>query len=91
MAEYVLASIIMKERKIQNHRDNQTFHTWKKQGEKQDYRLLNSMTLGILGMGVIGSKIAQVCKLMGMRITGLVRTVPEHKIADEYFTMVIIN
>nr|XP_006822268.1 PREDICTED: putative D-3-phosphoglycerate dehydrogenase-like [Saccoglossus kowalevskii] len=72
MAEYVIGSIIARER---------SFHLLKKDQEKcewnrplrSEYRLLSTLSIGILGAGDIGLEIARVCKAFGMTVWGLVR------------------
>ncbi|KAL5463863.1 hypothetical protein EMCRGX_G032807 [Ephydatia muelleri] len=44
------------------------------------YRPLSSLSIGILGIGDIGHRIAEVCNTLGMTVWGVSRTqVPEEK------------
>ena len=36
------------------------------------YRMLKTLSVGIMGLGEIGKDVAQVCSLLGMSVAGLV-------------------
>lgn len=75
MAEYVLAQIINRERRFFQLHDNQKTSLWSSpQHHDMQYRLLSTLTIGILGAGDIGKKVAALCKSFGMTVWGLTRT-----------------
>ena len=72
MAEYVLAHILARERHLLELARQQQAHQWK----RASYRTLTELTLGILGVGDIGSAVARAAGAFGMTIWGL-RTSPD--------------
>lgn len=66
MAEYVLAYILMFERQIIENIKWQSEKLWNQTASKT----LDSITLGILGTGSIGSDIAKNAKNFGIRVLG---------------------
>ncbi|XP_065060407.1 glyoxylate/hydroxypyruvate reductase A-like [Rhopilema esculentum] len=85
MAEYVLGQIIAMERNFKQSILHQMAHEW---GNRQEYRLLSNLTLGLLGVGQIGSNVGRVAKTFGMNVLGMVsKEIPEaqmHPFIDEY-------
>ncbi|XP_064398289.1 glyoxylate/hydroxypyruvate reductase A-like [Halichondria panicea] len=77
MAEYVIAQIVCRERKLLIAHQNQLQHKWDKTPwSTRQERLLSSLSIEILGVGAIGSKVAEMCKAFGMTVWGLTRTEP---------------
>ena len=78
MAEYAMLHILAQERRFNFQRDMQLKRTWvavrSESGEMQGgaaYRRLSTLTLGILGLGEIGSTIAaRATHGLGMRVVG---------------------
>ena len=67
MAEYVLAHILARERHLLELAHQQQAHQWQRAG----YRQLSDLTLGILGVGDIGSAVARAAGAFGMTVWGL--------------------
>jgi phosphoglycerate dehydrogenase-like enzyme len=68
MAEYVLGHIIAREREFALLRDAQAASTW---NQRKSYRRLDELTLGVLGIGDIGTAIAvAACRGFNMRVVG---------------------
>ena len=70
MAEYVLGHIIAIERNFKGVFSNQERHQWEM--SRRSYRLLNKLTIGLIGVGDIGSSVAKAAKHFGMTVHGVV-------------------
>ncbi|XP_033100922.1 glyoxylate/hydroxypyruvate reductase A-like isoform X2 [Anneissia japonica] len=71
LGEYVIGRLIAHERRFYKCYEAQKAKIW---GSKiVPYRLLSELTIGILGVGDIGSQIAEYCKTFGMKVWGMVR------------------
>ena len=72
MGEYVLMQILARERNLfaMQSEIEQRKWLWKSSAP----RTLPSLSVGILGVGNIGKRIAEMCKSMKMQVWGLVRT-----------------
>ncbi|PVD24410.1 hypothetical protein C0Q70_14892 [Pomacea canaliculata] len=73
MGEYVLGHIISREHHFQELLLKQKQKEWSR-AEFSNIRPLTSLTIGILGLGSIGSEVARMCKEMGMTVWALSRT-----------------
>ncbi|XP_077997379.1 glyoxylate/hydroxypyruvate reductase A-like [Glandiceps talaboti] len=79
MREYVIGHIIARERKFNDLREDQAKGNWD-YALRAKYRLLSSLSIGILGLGDVGKYVAEACKLFGMTVWGLVRQdLPQEK------------
>ena len=72
MGEYVLVQIMARERELFLVQSDMQQKIW--QSKSCGPRTLPSLSVGILGVGSIGSRIAQMCKAMEMTVWGLTRT-----------------
>ncbi|CAN7983196.1 unnamed protein product, partial [Ixodes hexagonus] len=72
MAEYVVAGIINFERGLYKYYDHQKRKEWS-DDIPLNFRTLSDLTIGILGTGVIGEKIASTLKKFGTKVHGLAR------------------
>ena len=72
MAEWVIGQIICRERGFDQMRRDQQNRVWRG-SEVQTYRALSTLTIGVVGLGEIGSEIARVCHALGMSTVGLTR------------------
>lgn len=79
MGEYVLLQILQLERKLFSIQTNMEQRKW--EWMLTAPRTLPSLSIGVLGAGRIGKKIAEMCKLMGMKVWGLTRTSTEPKLS----------
>lgn len=84
MGEYVLFQILQLERKWFSVQKNMEQRKWEWMFTAP--RTLPSLSIGVLGVGHIGKKIAEMCKLMGMKVWGLTRTSkgPDLSILDHH-------
>ena len=80
MAEYCFAHILGRERRLADLAKCQREKRWCR--SEYRYRELGSLTLGLLGIGSIGSHIAKVAKMFGMRTMGYRRTRAENDELD---------
>ncbi len=67
MAEYVLAHILARERRLPELARQQRARRW----QRAVYRQMSDLTLGILGVGDIGSAVARAAQAFGMTVWGL--------------------
>lgn len=84
MGEYVLLQILQLERKLFSVQKSMEQRKW--EWMLTAPRPLPSLSIGVLGVGHIGKKIAELCKLMGMKVWGLTRisTGPDLPILDRH-------
>ncbi|KAK9743901.1 D-isomer specific 2-hydroxyacid dehydrogenase, NAD binding domain [Popillia japonica] len=73
MAEYVLSHIVNHERDYLNVYKNQNAKFWNRDGKIGDYRVISDLNIGILGLGQIGSWIAEILNKFGARVFGFGR------------------
>ncbi len=82
-SEFAMGSILLWAKRFPHY-----FHT--QQEKKWDRRIpleISGMTLGILGLGTIGSAIAAKGKAFGMRVLGIKRVlIPKPNFVDELWT-----
>lgn len=55
MSEYVISNIINYERNFFEVYENQKQKLWTQNGMISDYRSIDQLTIGVLGVGVIGN------------------------------------
>ncbi|XP_061179096.1 glyoxylate/hydroxypyruvate reductase A-like isoform X2 [Saccostrea echinata] len=79
MSEYVLGQIISREHFFPQMLESQKAKRWERTGFVQK-RSLSKLSIGLLGTGAIGSKIAAVCKAFGMVVWGLSKSKKEASI-----------
>jgi len=86
MAEYALVSIINMERNYPVVHASQAQGFWNKSDDLKNYRCLNELKIGILGVGQMGKCTAKIFKGLGSEVYGLVssRRHPSDSI-DKYF------
>ena len=70
MREYVFTYILARERSLLKTYENQLQKVW----SRINYRSLSEVTLGIVGLGSIGTEIARTARHFDMRVLGLKRT-----------------
>ncbi|XP_044266379.1 glyoxylate/hydroxypyruvate reductase A HPR2-like isoform X2 [Tribolium madens] len=83
MGEYVVANIVNHERDLCELRDYQRKKQWHKEGKICDYRVISDLTIGVLGLGNIGSRIGKILNMLGARILALGRR-PALPAGDDY-------
>jgi D-2-hydroxyacid dehydrogenase (NADP+) len=71
VSEMALLHMLTLARGMRTMLRNQAAVTW----ERVPQRILASKTVGIVGMGTIGTHLAGVCKALGMRVYGFSRTI----------------
>jgi phosphoglycerate dehydrogenase-like enzyme len=55
MSEYVVANIVNHERNLMGVYENQQSNLWNRDGKISNYRTIADLTIGILGVGTIGT------------------------------------
>lgn len=70
IAEYCLAHVLWGQRNMYFHAQNQAAHKWQRRGP----RITAKTTIGILGLGHIGSRTAKLFAQLGFRVLGWSRT-----------------
>ena len=80
VSEHVFALILALARKIHDARDNQSEHFWRPMINEIPQREdeLAGKTLGIIGLGQIGSRVARLGKAFEMRVIATKRRIEEH-------------
>jgi len=86
MAEYALLSIISMERNYHVVHASQAKRLWNKSRDLLEYRCLDELTIGILGVGQMGKCAAKILKGLGCKVVGLVGSAREPtENIDKYF------
>jgi len=86
MAETCLAFILCFVRSFPLIVSRQKQHVWKKP-ELYQLRECRDITVGIIGMGDIGSNVAKLCKSLEMRVIGCKRRVCEMENVDKMYSL----
>jgi phosphoglycerate dehydrogenase-like enzyme len=75
VSEHAMALILAMTRKLPEARDNQAKHVWRGMISDRTQREdeLSGKTLLIVGLGGIGSRLAQLAKAFGLRVIGIKR------------------
>lgn len=81
MSEYVIGYLLVHERKILQKLEAQKNINW----EDSDTGTLRGKTIGLLGVGSIGSEIARTAKFFGMTVRGYTRGSKASKYVDSYY------
>jgi phosphoglycerate dehydrogenase-like enzyme len=71
VAEHCLSMIFAFARQVPLHVRQQQQHTWKRSDR---YSLLAGSTVAVIGLGTIGSTLAERCHALGMRVVGVRRS-----------------
>ncbi|MGB9775438.1 MAG: D-2-hydroxyacid dehydrogenase [Anaerolineae bacterium] len=79
IAETVMAYILAVVKRMPEFWALQREHRW----EKRPLRELRGLTVGIVGLGDIGTEVARLCRAFGMRVLGLRRRPALSDVADE--------
>lgn len=69
IAEMVLTYILMALKRMPEYAALQREHRWRKLSQRE----AGGLTVGIVGLGSIGSEVAQLCRALGMRVVALRR------------------
>lgn len=81
MSEYIFGYLLMHERKIFQRAEAQKNKVW----DKSLTGTLRGKTLGLLGVGSIGSEVAGTAKVFGMKVHGYTRESETSTQVDRYF------
>ncbi len=90
MSQFVLAAILARERKVFAYAARQKSKEWEPRSEIK-YRVLNTLTVGILGAGEIGREVGRTLKAMGMHTVGMVSSPPKRSGLAADFDEVIVG
>src|SRR5450755_1480246 len=74
IAEHVFGFVLMFARQLHRAARQQTASQWNSVELRDKVTTLSGATLGIVGLGAIGLRIAQIAQAFGMRVTALRRT-----------------
>lgn len=74
IAEHVFGLILMFARQLHRAVRLQGESTWDSSALRDNVSTLAGATLGIVGLGAIGARVAQIAAAFGMRVTALKRT-----------------
>lgn len=86
MAQTCLAYILCFVRSFPRLFAQKTRHEWNKPGN-EDLRDATDMTVGIYGIGDIGSDVARLCSLCGMRVLGCRRSAKPMDYVDQMYSL----
>ena len=81
MSEYVFGYLLFLEKKILQRMKSQEAKQW----QRPESGMLRSKTIGLLGVGSIGSHLAGTAKHFGMTVKGFTRESEESVEVDQYF------
>lgn len=84
MAEQVIGYMIMNERNLHLTMRNQIKHSWQ---ENMTFGELSDKTIGIVGVGQIGGRLAQLAKAFGMHTLGVRHSKTPNPYIDHMFGM----
>ncbi|MDE2445315.1 MAG: glyoxylate/hydroxypyruvate reductase A [Alphaproteobacteria bacterium] len=70
MSEYIVLHVLMHHRQMRRLADNQSKRVW----ENFDQRPASAMTVGIMGLGVLGTDAARKLLMMGFKVVGWSRS-----------------
>jgi D-2-hydroxyacid dehydrogenase (NADP+) len=74
IAEHVFGFVLMFARQLHGAVRRQVAHDWDSDALRNDVTTLVGATLGIVGLGAIGRRIAEIANAFGMRVTAFKRT-----------------
>jgi D-2-hydroxyacid dehydrogenase (NADP+) len=74
IAEHVFGFVLMFAHQLHRAVRQQVAHNWDSNALRNDVTLLSGATLGVVGLGAIGRRIAEIAAAFGMRVTAFKRT-----------------
>jgi phosphoglycerate dehydrogenase-like enzyme len=74
IAEHVFGFVLMFAHQLHRAVRQQVAHDWDSQALRNDVTTLSGATLGVVGLGAIGRRIAEIAGAFGMRVTAFKRT-----------------
>ncbi|MFD0679188.1 MULTISPECIES: D-2-hydroxyacid dehydrogenase [unclassified Paenibacillus] len=84
ISETVLGMMLALTRNIHLAIGNQLQKKWTSLGELGE---MHGKTVGIIGVGAIGTEVAKLCKAFGMKVLGVKRSLSESEYVDRMVTM----
>jgi phosphoglycerate dehydrogenase-like enzyme len=81
MSEFVIGYLLLHERRILQKLESQKNNIW----DRSDSGSLRGKTIGLLGVGSIGSDLARTAKFFKMKVRGFTRGSETSKDVDNYF------
>ena len=86
VAEHVIGMIIALERKLHKAIINQTSRKWNRE-EFHDVKEMYGKTIGIVGLGRIGARIAEIAKCLGLKVLAVKKEPAKATFADEIYNL----
>ncbi|MCM3569151.1 D-2-hydroxyacid dehydrogenase [Neobacillus mesonae] len=83
ISETIFALMLGLTRKIHTYVKNQQAHTWHHSNMKLE---IHEKTIGIIGVGAIGSEVAKIAKAFGMKVLGVRNSGKTAAFVDEMYT-----
>lgn len=69
ISEYVFAYVLQRQRHLREYQQSQALAQW----QPRSYQSLRGITMAVVGLGSIGTHVAQTAKHFGMRVIGVSR------------------
>jgi len=85
IAEHVFGFVLMFAHQLHRAVRQQSTHNWDSNALRNDVTTLSGATLGVVGLGAIGRRIAQLAGAFGMRVTAFKRTPSDTPSVDRVF------
>ncbi|ESO94140.1 hypothetical protein LOTGIDRAFT_161339 [Lottia gigantea] len=79
MSQFIITHILCHEKRILENYKNQQVKQWTDFG---NFRSLSDVTIGILGLGIIGKSVADLCKIFNMKTWAMTRVEPTEKLSS---------
>jgi len=86
IAEHAIGMIIALDRKLHKAIVNQTKRKWNRE-EFQDVKEMYGKTIGIIGLGSIGTRIAEIAKCLGLKVLAVKKEPAKATLAGKIYSL----